>query len=64
MSKENINLNTPIYGIEYEYNMPQSLANTLISAEGKKISDRQQFLVDYVNREFGLLGRCTHVVVG
>ncbi len=65
---ENLNIrkmwdNSPLYGTEYEYQMPKSLANNLIAAEGKKISDPQKFLVDYVNREFGLIGHCNKVVV-
>ena len=58
-----MNNNEPIYGIEFEYQMPSSLAFKLIAAEGKKVTDRQRFLVDYVNREFGLKGRCTKVLV-
>ena len=55
--------NSPLYGIEYDYQMPKSLANALVNAEGKKVNDPQKFLVDYVNREFGLVGRCNRVVV-
>ena len=53
----------PIYSKDFEYQMPKSLAQAIISAEGKKVSDRQKFLVDYVNREFGILGHCTKVIV-
>ena len=65
---ENLNIrkmwdNSPLYGTEFEYQMPRSLANNLISAENKKINDPQKFLVDFVNREFGLKGHCTKVVV-
>lgn len=67
-SNENFNIrkmwdNSPIYGTEFEYQMPKSLAHGLIAAENKKVTDPQQFLVDYVNREFGLKGHCTRVVV-
>lgn len=55
--------NSPIYAIEYEYKMPRSLAQGLIDAENKKVNDHQKFLVDYVNREFGLIGHCTRVIV-
>jgi hypothetical protein len=55
--------NSPIYSTEYEYHMPRSLANGLITAENKKVNDPQKFLVEYVNREFGLKGHCTKVVV-
>ena len=52
-----------IYGEEFEYKMPSSLASALIAAENKKINNRQQYLIDYVNREFGLKGYCTNVVI-
>ena len=62
MANTNTN-NSIIYGEEFEYKMLSSLASALIAAENKKINNRQQYLVDYVNREFGLKGHCTAVVV-
>lgn len=67
-TNENLNIrkmwdNSPLYGIEFEYQMPRSLAQGLLAVESKKVNDPQKFLVDYVNREFGLKGHCTKVVV-
>ena len=55
--------NSPLYGIEFDYQMPKSLAKGLLAAEPKKVTDPQKYLVDYVNREFGLRGHCRKVVV-
>jgi len=50
---------------EIQYSMPKFLADALIRAEklsGKKVNNPQQFLCDYVNREFGLKGHVTQVM--
>ena len=65
---ENFNIrkmwdNSPLYGIEFDYHMPKSLAKGLLAAESKKVTDPQKYLVDYVNCEFGLRGHCRKVVV-
>lgn len=40
----------------FEYNMTETMAKELIKAEKKKkISDKQQFLIDTINESFGLL---------
>lgn len=62
MAKNNTNNNSVIYGEEFEYQMASSLAKGLLNGD-RKINDRQQFLIDYVNREFGLKGICTKVIV-
>ena len=46
-----------------EYSMPKALAQTLIHSEKKRPPDPQQFLCDYINREFGLKGNVTRVVL-
>lgn len=46
-----------------EYSMPKELATILIRSEKKKVPDHQQFLCDYVNREFGLKGHVTSVIL-
>lgn len=46
-----------------EYSMPKELATNLIHSEKKKVPDPQQFLCDYVNREFGLKGHVTSVIL-
>ena len=51
---------------EIGYSMSKTLANNLIRAEkaaGKKVNNPQQFLCDYVNREFGLKGYVTQVLL-
>ena len=63
MATKNYSLNTPIYGIEFEYQMAKELARGIMSASKQKISDPQRFLVDYVNRELGLRGHCIKVIV-
>ena len=47
----------------FEYSMPKSLAMTLVKAEKKRPNDVQKFLCDYVNREFGLKGYVTSVIL-
>lgn len=62
-SNKRNSLNSPIYGIEFEYQMPRNLAKCLLGGDNKKIADPQKYLVDYVNRELGLRGHCRRVVV-
>lgn len=67
-TNENLNIrkmwdNSPLYGETFEYEMSSELARALLSSENKKISDPQQYLVDFVNRECYLKGHCTAVVV-
>lgn len=48
-----------------EYQMPKALAEDLAKASGKskKTLKLQEYLVDYVNRECGLLRHCTKVTI-
>ena len=58
--------NDPTIKEEISYSMPKSLADSLIRAEKlahKKVNNPQQFLCDYVNREFGLKGNVTEVIL-
>ena len=50
---------------EVEYQMPKKMADDLLKASGKKKGqfDTQEYLVDYVNRECGLLRHCIKVNV-
>lgn len=48
-----------------EYQMSKTLANELAAASGKskKHLNLQKYLVDYVNRECGLLRECVKVSI-
>lgn len=48
-----------------EYQMPKVMAEDLAKASGKskKTLKLQEYLVDYVNRECGLLRHCTKVTI-
>ena len=48
-----------------EYQMPRAMANELAKASGKskKTLKLQEYLVDYVNRECGLMRHCTKVTI-
>lgn len=48
-----------------EYQMPKTMAEDLAKASGKskKTLKLQEYLVDYVNRECGLLRHCTKVTI-
>lgn len=48
---------------EVEYQMPKKMAENLIKESGKskKTLNVQDYLVEYVNRECGLLRHCTKV---
>ena len=48
-----------------EYKMPKKMAEDLVRASGKdkKHLNVQDYLVEYVNRECGLLRQCTRVIV-
>lgn len=67
MSMNKKDIDRKLYLQEIQYQMPKEFAAGLIAAEkaskNKKISDPQKFLCDYVNREFGLNGYCTQVVL-
>ena len=48
-----------------EYQMPRAMAEDLAKTSGKskKTLKLQEYLVDYVNRECGLLRHCTKVTI-
>ena len=48
-----------------EYQMPKAMAEDLAKESGKskKTLKLQEYLVDYVNRECGLLRHCTKVTI-
>ena len=48
-----------------DYQMPREMANEIarMSGKSKKTLNLQQYLVDYVNREFGLKNLCTKVTL-
>lgn len=54
-------------GGSVEYLIPTKLANALIAQEKKmhkgKLADPQQFLINYVNDNCGLLRTCTKVTL-
>jgi hypothetical protein len=50
-----------IYGEVIEYKMSADMAN-LILKDNKKRINPQEFLCDYVNKEFGLKAHCIRVV--
>lgn len=58
MKKENL-----VKPGEVEYQMPKKMAENLIKESGKskKTLNVQDYLVEYVNRECGLLRHCTKV---
>ena len=58
MKKENL-----VKPGEVEYQMPKKMAENLIEESGKskKTLNVQDYLVEYVNRECGLLRHCTKV---
>ena len=50
---------------EVEYQMPRAMAEDLAKASGKskKHLKLQEYLVEYVNRECGLLRNCVRVTI-
>ena len=49
----------------FEYQMPSKLAEAVLSTNKKKKGefDSQEYLIEYVNNECGLIGNCTKVII-